>query len=381
MFYFLIQSNTRMKKVCHITTVHNYRDTRIFHKECTTLVEAGYEVHLIVANQKEGLERGIHLHNIDHPVHTRLERMRKLGKFALEKALKLNAAIYHFHDPELLPVGLALKKRGKTVIYDVHEDVPRQLASKPYLPKMIAPFVAYPFERYENYVARKLDYIITATPFIRDRFLTINSQTIDINNFPKIDILQPLKENTQKTRDLCYIGAITEIRGFYQIIKMLEYTEARLTLAGKFESPTLEEQLKRMPGWSQVDYLGQVPWEEVGIIMAESKIGLVTFLPVPNHINAQPNKLFEYMSSGIPVVLSHFPLWKQLVDDYNFGYCVDPNIPKEIAYAVNTLLNQPETAEKMGVNGRKAVENHLNWKAESIKLLEVYQKLLEKNNA
>lgn len=87
------------------------------------------------------------------------------------------------------------------------------------------------------------------------------------------------------------------------------------------------------------------------------------------------------MSSGIPVVLSHFPLWKQLVDDYNFGYCVDPNIPKEIAYAVNTLLNQPETAEKMGVNGRKAVENHLNWKAESIKLLEVYQKLLEKNNA
>jgi glycosyltransferase involved in cell wall biosynthesis len=110
--------------------------------------------------------------------------------------------------------------------------------------------------------------------------------------------------------------------------------------------------------------------------MSHSKAGIVTFHPLPNHIDAQPNKMFEYMSAGLPIITSNFPLWKEIVEGNSCGICVNPLDPEEIGKAIEYIISHSNEAEKMGQNGKKAVLEKYNWQVEEKKLFEVYEELL-----
>jgi glycosyltransferase involved in cell wall biosynthesis len=363
-------------KICHLTSVHRRYDTRIFLKECKTLSDAGFDVSLVVADGKgdEVIDK-IKIYDVGKPIN-RKERMLKTTKKVFQKALEINAEIYHFHDPELIPIGIKLKKLGKKVIYDVHEDVPRDILSKPYLNKFSRVILSKIIEVYENYAVKKFDYIITATPYIRDRLKKLNPNTIDINNFPLLKEFNSIDLKNIKENAICYVGDITRIRGIIELIKSLEYVDVTLHLGGNFESENLKEKVKLLPGWKKVKYYGYLNREKIKEVFASVNAGIVTFLPEPNHINAMPNKLFEYMSASLPVIASNFPLWKEIVEKNNCGICVDPMKPEEIAQAIKYLITHPDEAREMGENGRKAVLKKYNWEKESEKLISIYKTLL-----
>jgi len=363
------------KKICHITTVHNAFDVRIFHKECISLVEAGFEPHIIAPHIGDEFVNGIFIHSLPNP-QNRKERVLRLLNLAFKKAIDLNADIYHFHDPELIPVGLKLKKLRKKVIYDVHEDVPRDIMTKEYMNLFLRKIISFLFEKFENLSVKRFDAIITATPYIRARFIKLNPNTVNINNFPrKNELYEPI--NWKKRRnEICYIGGISRIRGIIELIKALEHVETTLHLAGNFESEKLKKEIMNLKGWRKVKYYGFVDRNKIKEILKTVKLGLILFHPKPNHITALPNKMFEYMSAGIPIVASNFPLWKDLIEKNNIGICVNPLAPKEIARAINALLSNDNLAKNMGIKARKLIEEKYNWEKEEKKLISLYKKLI-----
>lgn len=364
-------------KVCHITTVHSERDVRIFYKECKSLAKHGFDVKLIVINGKSFTEDGVEVIGVPCKYSGRLQRFLKAPKAAYRKALQVDAGIYHFHDPEFLPYANKLKRKGKKIIYDVHEDLPRQILSKYYIPKFIRKSIALIVELYENSVSKKLSQIITATSGIENRFKEINPHSVAINNYPRLDELVGLNNNPNKINSVCYVGGITRIRGAKKMILAMKNLKTRLIIAGEFGEKDLEEELKKTHGWESVDYVGFVDRKKTSQIMVNSLAGLVVFLPEPNHINAQPNKIFEYMSAGIPVIASNFKLWKEIIEQNNCGICVDPLDPKQIADAINWLFENPEKAKEMGKNGQRLVKEKYNWNREEIKLLKIYDSIID----
>jgi glycosyltransferase involved in cell wall biosynthesis len=364
--------------VCHLTSVHKDGDVRIFHKECVSLAEVGYKVSLIIPNTSSRIEKDVNIISFEAPKGNRLTRMIKTVNIVFQKAIEVDADIYHFHDPELLRIAKKLKRKGKVVIYDTHEDLPRQLLSKKYIKPIIRKSLSLFMERYENNISAKLDAIITATPFIRDRFLQVNPKTIDINNFPldkEINTKDTLP-NKFESKNICYIGGLTEIRGIKEVVGAMNFCpETTLKLAGEFFPIGFKDSVKQIKGWNQIDELGFISRDEAISLKSNSIAGIVTFLPEENHINAQPNKIFEYMASGLPVIGSNFPLWKTIIEDNNAGICVDPLNPQEIADAINYLISNPNIAKEMGENGKKLVIEKYNWEMEKKKLIELYKSL------
>lgn len=366
-------------KIAHLTSVHSRNDTRIFIKQCCSLAAHGYEVTLVVADgQGNECKDNILIVDVGH-LHGRLNRIFKTTRRVLKKAIELNADLYHFHDPELLPVGLKLKSLGKTVIFDSHEDVPKQLLVKPYLNQQLLWMLSGVFSLFERYTCPRFDAIIAATPFILDKFMAINPHSVDINNFPMIGELDAAVPWTDKRDEVCYVGGIGAMRGIREIVRACELlqTPARLNLAGRLSEPALAAEVKGYPGWSRVNELGFVDRAGVREVLGRSMAGLVTFHPLPNHIDAQPNKMFEYMSSGIPVIASNFPLWREIIEGNDCGLCVDPLDHESIAGAIDFMINNPERAQQMGENGQRAVHARYNWSVEEAKLLDLYKKLTE----
>lgn len=364
-----------MTRVCHLSSVHRADDVRIALKECPSLAEAGYETHLVIEARASGVERGVSIHPLPPRPANRLARMLGSARRAYASARALDAHLYHFHDPELLPWGLALKRAGKRVIYDAHEDVPRDIESKAWIPAPLRRVVGAAFERFENWAARRLDAVVAATPHIRDRFVAVNPRTVDVNNYPMRDEMSAAHGSAMREPRVCYVGGINDIRGVREMVRAIERTPLRLALAGRFDSTAEREAVMALPGWRQVDELGHLPRADVARLLATSIAGLVLFHPESNHVNAQPNKLFEYMSAGLPVIASSFPLWQEVVEGAGCGLCVDPLDPTAIADAMRWVADHPDEARAMGQRGRAAVEDRYNWDREAAKLVALYRSL------
>ena len=367
-----------LMKIVHLTSAHTRYDHRIYHKMCKSLASHGHNVALVVADGKSDDFTGdVEIFDVG-AICNRWHRIFKSTHKIFVKALELDADLYHLHDPDLLLISQKLKKEGKRVIFDSHEDVPLQMLNKPYLNLLFRWIISQFLRFYESWTCRRLDGVIAATPTIRDKFLKINDITIDINNYPILSELSPSSSFDSKHPEVCYVGGISKIRGVFEIVEAMPRLPAscRLNLVGSFTDYNLVNQLAELPGWLRVHTFGYLDRTGVNNVMNRSIAGLVTLHPVLNHINALPVKMFEYMSAGIPVIASDFPLWREIIRSYDCGLLVDPFSPNAIADAIEYFISNPIQAERMGQNGRRAVEKNFNWDIQAKKLFLFYDTII-----
>jgi glycosyltransferase involved in cell wall biosynthesis len=367
-----------MANIVHLTSAHPRYDTRIFIKQCRSLNERGHDVTLVVADGL-GDETADGVRVVDVGLSTgRVDRILRTTRHVLRAALRLDGDVYQLHDPELLPAGLRLKRNGKRVIFDSHEDVPTQLLAKPYLGKLSRRALSGAFRRYEDHACRRFDGLIAATPFIRERLARLHPHTVDINNYPLLQEFDGPADWDRKLQEVCYVGSISAIRGIRELVRACEllHSPARLALAGTFSEPTLEREVAGLPGWARVQAHGHLDRIGVQQVMRRAMAGLVTLHPVVNYLDALPVKMFEYMAAGLPVIASRFPLWQEIVEGNQCGVCVDPGNPAAIAAAIDHFCRHPHIARRMGENGRRAVHTRYNWGSEAAKLTAFYDAVL-----
>jgi glycosyltransferase involved in cell wall biosynthesis len=368
--------------IAHFTTVHPRTDTRILLKQCRTLAKRGdVSVSLFVSDGR-GEDCAHDVHTLDTGMVTggRLRRATQ-GAWRMYRAVKqAKPNVAHFHDPELIPVGLALKFSGIKVVYDVHEDLPRQILNKYWIPQSMRRFIAWGAACIEWIAGKAFDAIVPATPTIAARFP--KHKTVVVQNFPILDelILPEMQRYEARPPAFAYVGGITRERGIMEMLQALAKfpveVDARLELAGAFNPAELEVEAKVLPGWERVDFHDWADRHAVAKLLDRTRAGIVLFHPLPNHVDAQPNKMFEYMAAGLPVIASDFPLWRQIIDGAGCGLLVDPLDPDAIAKALSWILDNPAEAAVMGRRGRQAVEEKYNWDAEAAKLLALYDRLL-----
>lgn len=375
-------------KVCHLASKHKMNDMRIFEKECKSLAKGGFEVTLIGFGETPKTEMidGVRCISLHCPIKNDLELLRKRNKMSLEAALQVDADIYHLHEPELLPVGLKLKKKGKTVIFDSHEFYGWQLRDNIHkikiikTPAFVMRWFGKLYMRYEKRVCMKLDAVIqVCTMNGMDYFANRCRKSLFIRNLPSIfDYSRKTPVDFAGKPAIAMIGGITKERGITQLVKATHQAGGTLLLAGAFYPKSYESELHQMPEFECVDYKGFLDKDGMVALLEQANIGASTLLNVGQYdkIDTFPTKVYDYMSMELPVVLSNTEYAQRMNDKYHFGICVNPDDDKEIGQAFAWLHAHPEQAKAMGKNGRKAIEADFNWEKESEKLIEFYKGLI-----
>ncbi|WP_371231520.1 glycosyltransferase family 4 protein [Pseudomonas sp. QE6] len=370
-------------KIVVLTTVHSREDTRVFHKQARDLgKQPQFDVTVVVADGHGDEGRSeYNIVDLGKP-NNRFLRFLVSGFKAYRTAKSLSPKVVHFHDPELMLVACALSMSGIRIIFDVHENVPEDIKDKYWIPSFLRSTISFAYVFLEKLCLPFFHKVFAATPDIMSRYPS--DKAVLVQNYPSLSEFDCSASSPSSTNNnyIVYLGAITKIRGIDNIVRALnlinaEKDHARFRLAGFFQESGHLEELSLEEGWRHVDFIGPVKRHDVPRLLSGARCGLVTFLPANNHINAQPNKLFEYMAAGIPLIASDFRLWREIVKKYDCGILVDPESPENIADAVLEILENPQRSTEMGTNGKRAVFDVLNWEVESKKMIQTYRSLLQ----
>jgi glycosyltransferase involved in cell wall biosynthesis len=366
----------KKKSVCHLTSVHPPFDIRIFYKECVSLARAGYQTALIAPIGEETTKNDVRVVSIKLPGN-RLLRILIAPFRMFRLALKQKAAIYHFHDPELMLTGILLRLAGKKVIFDVHENIRISLISKDWLPLGWAKLLAVLYYLAERVALLFFKQLVLAEESYKKYYP--QKKSITVLNFPLIS-RQVLHSKTYKEP----WRLVHPLRGIWEMLEVINGLNQKgipvsLDLVGELRPENLKEQVVSYLNQNklnhQVTVHGKVDFTQVASLLSGSHIGFSLLQSIPNYRESLPTKIFEYMQHGLPVITNDFPLYRKYVEETQSGLCLDINNKEAMVAAIIELINDPQRMEAMAKNGIELTQNRFNWTSQEAKLLELYASL------
>ncbi len=364
---------------------------------CVSLANDGHEVHLVAPvdlRPERSATQGVELHPLPKRT-SRLRRMSLNGLQAFRTVRQIQADINHFHDPEFIPFALLLRLLHYSVVYDVHEDVTVDVADKAYLPAWARKFVARMVHALSQFSLPRFSGVVSAGDDITRALPTTIEKIETIHNYPDLarirgvsksgrqcDSVDTTDEAANPTPFVVYFGGIRANEIAMNTAKAIEIVNAqqpvRLVLGGRVHDEDRFHELKSTSAWRFVDYVGQISFERMLSLCAESVASIVLYPNNENSQNVRSNRLFESMALGRPVVVPDFPNWRAFIQEAQCGILADPDNPAEIAKAIVALLANPGESQSMGHRGRHLVESRWNWSNEYQRLVSLYYRILQR---
>lgn len=350
------------------------------------MAQAGYDVHFLVAAEEDKVVNGVHIHPI-RKVPKLWKRMLFTNWTILRKALRLNADIYHYHDPDFLPFGFILKwVFRKKVVFDAHESVAKQILAKGHIPRYARKAVSVTYKILERIFATGQSIIVANAKSTQDYWKKIYI----VQNYPKLEykLMASVSEKRQRAEVplLVFVGGIAQVRG----------SDAYIELAGKLAERGYDFRMKLI-GWNcnntverltvrvnelnlkdKITFEGGMEWSQAMKEISEGTIGLCLLMPTPNNLILLSTKIIEYMMLGIPVLASNFDTWRPYVEGEGVGMMADPTNIDEIADVCEKMLGDREELVAMGRRGMEAVRTKYNWESEFKVLRQCYDDLLKR---
>jgi len=371
-------------KFCHVISGFYRNNERIFWKQCRSLVHAGYDVTLITNDGgKDEILEGVKIVPSGFTFSNRFQRILLSKKINYKKVLEVDPDIIQIHEPAFIPLGLKFIKHGKRLIYDSHEDLPRQILEKDWIPVLLRRPLSKLAEAYYKSALKKYDAVITVTPHIAESLKKASNNVHCVTNYPIVDNsmgIPSLDEYLNRDNLLCYAGTVYHFSSQDRIITAIKgMHNLNYMIVGNIDDDYKSYLLNNL-STQNVNFKGHVPREQLIDIYKGATIGIVVADYSPNlgykMGTLGSNKLFEYMCFSLPVICTDFVLWKEIIEKYKCGICLNPNNIDEIRSAIKYLVENKEEAYQMGQNGRRAILEEYNWNTQEKIYLDMIKKLL-----
>lgn len=365
------------RKICFVASSLQRWDPRIFLRQGRSLVLNGFDVTFIVCdNSPNEIIDGVKIIKSDFVAKNKFERIFYSQNHILKKAKQVDADLYQISEPELIPLGLKLIRLGKKVIFDMREDYPELILSKKYIPQFLRKSISFGLKKYLNYSLKKYNLLISVTPQLIDKLRVINQNTILITNFPIVRENFQITFNDYNNRKniLCYIGTIYRISRQEVTFKALNRIKnIQYIIAGRMEDNSYKSELMSLDYWSKIKFIDGITRDDLLQLYQQVTIGnsLRDFSGTGYEEGSLGIlKIFEYMEASLPIICSNVKIWKDIVDKYQCGFCVNPNNPDEIQNALQFLIDNKKEAYIMGQNARRAIIEEFNWSTQEIKYID-----------
>lgn len=368
--------------VCHVTSAHGRYDGRIFLKQCSSLAKNNYKVTLLCCDTLDDeVKNKVNIVSINKQFSSLRDRIFNSKRMLKKMCLEINADIYQFHDPDLLSLALYMKRKGKVVIFDSHEDYPSLFFEKQSIPVFLRKFLSSVYSLYEKHVFKKIDGVICVADYQLDRIKRINSNAVIITNYPIID--NDFKKNKSVKNTLCFAGGVRANWNHDTVIKAIEdIDDVKYMVAGSYKESYLET-LKSYKGFEKVEFLGKLDKKSVKDLYSNSNVGIALCSYRPNTCYKKGSlgntKIFEYMMYELPVIFTDFDVFKNILKEGKFGIAVNPYDSKEVEAMLRYLLDNPKIAKEMGSIGRKLVVEKYNWETQAKILIKFYNDVVKSN--
>lgn len=369
------------------SSVHRWDDTRIYHRQIFSLKKHWPVMYIATDDQRlsSRIRPGIFVQRRRLSAFLRIKNIVMLLIYILRH--RENIQTWHFHDPELLLLTPFVKIIANIpIIFDVHEDVRQQIMYKRWLPKWAKSFVKTTYDKLELKCFPYLAAIIYTTEEVKKNYTAFPRKLVSIQNYPANNSVLALPERAEELA-LIYLGVMTPIRGGVNLIKSMvqvceKFPRGKLLIIGNIKPDSYKIELQKLiiklHLHDNIKLLGHMKYKKALTVAQRGTAGILPFLPTQNHFNSLPNKLFEYMSLGLPVLASDFPIYRAIIEKADCGLVFNPEDTNCIANSIISIYHMDENKfTNMRINSQYNFDKYYNWRTEEHKLLALYAEIIE----